>query len=132
MEIKKINSATFLASFDINFLEKNDLTKEEFMADSDNSKLLINQIKHYIVHKFKINDILQQSYLYLINDTFYIYFKLVRKNIEINSLEDWNSFWNFISKTKYSKQIYFDKKQKQIHISSDISDNLIEILKEFC
>ena len=117
MEIKKINSATFLASFDINFLEKNDLTKEEFMADSDKSKLLINQIKHYI---------------YLINDTFYIYFKLVRKNIEINSLEDWNSFWNFISKTKYSKQIYFDKNQKQIHIFSDISDNLIEILKEFC
>ncbi|MBR3132868.1 MAG: hypothetical protein IKF52_01415 [Clostridia bacterium] len=128
MELENIDNKTFLAKGTFN---NSNISKQEFMMNSNNLIIFINQIKNTILKKYNLTGNLIEKYTYIIKNSYYIYFITTNKNYYFKSNKEFQDFCNFIRLTKYKNDFLLDEKKGEINISPNIDNNIFYLLEEF-
>lgn len=111
-------------SIPISYIEKNNLSKQDFLEESVASKEFLSTLLNTLPPYLEIKN------MFLIKSNFIIALGN-STNIKFNDLISLNKFLEFIENSKFSDSINFNKEKKEISVSNDISPNFYNLLYEF-
>ena len=108
----------------ISFLEANNVSKESFMEDSSESKLLLSSIFKNLPPYLELKNIflVQQNFILTLTN---------KENFVFDNKENFSNFISFIAKTNFINKIKIDSEKKEISIDKDISPYFYDLMYEF-
>lgn len=111
-------------SIPITYIEKNNLSKQDFLEESLASKEFLNNLLSNLPPYLEIKNI------FLIKSNFVVALGN-KQNIKFENTTNFNKFIEFIKITNFNSEINFDKEKKEISVSNDISPIFYNLLYEF-
>lgn len=108
----------------ISYLEKENISKEEFMENSPETQDFLKKITRKISPYTEIHNI------FLVSDEFILVIKN-KSNIIFDNRTHFNEFKSFILNSYFKSYINFDDKKKEISINNDIPPIFYNVLNEF-
>lgn len=111
-------------SIPISYIEENNLSKQDFLENSDESKVFLNSLLKALPSYLEIKN------LFLIKSNFIVALGN-SQNIKFENESLFVQFCEFIENTNFYEKLNINKTKKEISTDSDISPIFYNLLYEF-